>query len=128
MNSSWRIVLTFVVISVLVLPCKSQKGEPQVTPRSEWTALMQSMEKMHMEMASVTPSASGDIDFVRLMLPHHEAAIDMAEAQLKYGTDAQMRRLSQEIITDQQSEIVLMQLWLRQHGRNAQAPAIQKEQ
>lgn len=56
------------------------------------------------------------MDFVRLMLPHHLAAIEMAKAQLLYGKDAQMRRLAQEIITDQQSEIQLMQLWLKQHG------------
>ena len=53
------------------------------------------------------------------MLPHHQAAIDMAKAQLLYGKDAQTRRLAQEIITDQQSEIQLMQLWLKQHGSDA---------
>jgi uncharacterized protein (DUF305 family) len=33
---------------------------------------------------------------------------------LLYSTDPQMRRLAQEIITDQQSEIALMHLWLQQ--------------
>jgi uncharacterized protein (DUF305 family) len=72
---------------------------------------------MHTAMAYVERSGNSDMDFVRLMLPHHQAAIDMARAQLLYGTDPQMRRLAQEIITDQQSEIELMQLWLKQHGR-----------
>jgi uncharacterized protein (DUF305 family) len=72
------------------------------------------MHVMHAAMASVRPSGDNDADFVRLMLPHHQAAIDMAKTQLAYGQDAQMRRLAQEIITDQQSEIELMQLWLRQ--------------
>jgi len=48
------------------------------------------------------------------MLPHHQAAIDMAKTQLLYGRDPQMRRLAQEIITDQQLEIELMQRWLKQ--------------
>jgi uncharacterized protein (DUF305 family) len=48
------------------------------------------------------------------MLPHHQAAIDMARTQLLYGKDPQMRRLAQEIITDQQLEIELMQRWLKQ--------------
>jgi len=48
------------------------------------------------------------------MLPHHQAAIDMAKAELLHGRDPQMRRLAQEIITDQQSEIELMQRWLKQ--------------
>ncbi len=73
------------------------------------------MEKMHGAMAIVTESDNSDVDFVRLMLPHHQAAVDMAKAQLLYGTDPQMRRLAQEIITDQQSEIELMQLWLKRH-------------
>ena len=80
-----------------------------------WTELNDSMQKMHVAMASVKSSGSSDIDFVRLMLPHHQAAIDMAKTQLMYGKDPQMRRLAQEIITDQQSEIELMQLWLKQH-------------
>jgi len=72
------------------------------------------MHVMHAAMASVRPSGDNDADFVRLMLPHHQAAIDMAKTQLAYGQDPQMRRLAQEIITDQQLEIELMQLWLRQ--------------
>jgi uncharacterized protein (DUF305 family) len=72
------------------------------------------MAKMHAAMASVEPSGNSDVDFVKLMLPHHQAAIDMARTQLKYGNDPQMRRLAQEVIIDQQSEIELMHLWLRQ--------------
>jgi uncharacterized protein (DUF305 family) len=69
---------------------------------------------MHMSMAAIKRSGNADIDFVRLMLPHHRAAIDMAKTQLLYGKDAQMRRLAQGIITDQQLEIELMQRWLKQ--------------
>ena len=46
----------------------------------------------------------------------------MAKALLLYGKDPQMRRLAQEIITDQESEIQLMQLWLKRHGANSQNP------
>jgi len=85
------------------------------------------MEKMHADMGSVGPSGNDDADFVKLMLPHHQAAIDMAKTELLHGTDPQMRRLAQEIVADQQSEIELMQLWLKQHGPNSprvgQAPA-----
>jgi uncharacterized protein (DUF305 family) len=73
------------------------------------------MDKMHMAMESVARSGNSDVDFVRLMLPHHQAAIDMAKTQLLYGKDAQMGRLAQEIITDQQLEIQLMELWLKKH-------------
>jgi uncharacterized protein (DUF305 family) len=81
----------------------------------DWAELIAGMDKMHAAMVSVERSGYSDVDFVRLMLPHHQAAIDMAKTQLLYGKDPQMRRLAQEIITDQQSEIELMQLWLKQH-------------
>ena len=80
---------------------------------SNWSELIASMDKMHMAMGAVARSGNGDIDFVRLMLPHHRAAVDMAKTELIYGKDPQMRRLAQEIITDQQLEIELMQRWLK---------------
>jgi uncharacterized protein (DUF305 family) len=79
----------------------------------EWTA---SVARMHSSMTSVRPSGNTDVDFATLMLPHHRAAIDMARTELMFGTDPRMRRLAQEIVTDQQSEIELMQLWLKQPG------------
>jgi Domain of unknown function (DUF305) len=83
-----------------------------------WAAFVASMEKMHAGMAAVEPMGNCDVDFVRLMLPHHQAAMDMAKAQLLYGRDPQIRRLAQEIITDQQSEIELMELWLKQQAKH----------
>ena len=87
-----------------------------VNAHNDWSELTASIEKMHAAMGSIEPSGNIDVDFVRMMLPHHQAAIDMAKTQLLYGKDPQMRRLAQEIITDQESEIELMQLWLKQHG------------
>ena len=86
----------------------------QPNTESDWSELIASMEKMHMAMSAVKPTGDSDVDFVTLMLPHHQAAIDMAKAELLHGRDPQIRRLAQEIITDQQSEIELMQRWLRQ--------------
>jgi len=96
----------------------SQRGphvhSDKTAVRPAWSETAASMAKMHAAMASVEPSGHSDVDFVKLMLPHHQAAIDMARTQLKYGNDPQMRRLAQEVIIDQQSEIELMHLWLRQ--------------
>ena len=81
----------------------------------DWTELKSSMEKMHVAMMSMETSGNSDADFVRLMIPHHQAAIDMARTELLYGKDPQMRRLAQQIINAQQSEITLMKLWLKRH-------------
>jgi uncharacterized protein (DUF305 family) len=85
----------------------------------EWAELMGSMDNMHATMASVEPSGDADVDFVKLMLSHHQAALDMAKTELVYGKDPQMRRLAQEIIAAQQSEIETMQLWLKRHDPNS---------
>jgi uncharacterized protein (DUF305 family) len=79
-----------------------------------WSSLQQSMLAMHSAMSSVHSTGNDDEDFVGLMLPHHQAALDMARVELTHGRDPQMRRLAQEIIADQESEIELMKLWLSQ--------------
>jgi hypothetical protein len=102
-------------------PCvqaESNGRGSRVTGSPDWSELIASMEKMHMAMGAVAQSGNTDVDFVRLMLPHHQAAIDMAKTQLLYGKDPQIRRLAQEIITDQQLEIELMQRWLKQQHTN----------
>jgi uncharacterized protein (DUF305 family) len=106
---------------------ESNGNNSQVTTDLAWSELMASMDKMHMAMGAVERSGNSDVDFVRLMLPHHQAAIDMAKTQLLYGKDPQMRRLAQEIITDQQLEIEMMQRWLKQResaeSKQNQTPA-----
>src|SRR6476646_11916993 len=49
----------------------------QPTTDPNWSELIASMDKMHMAMAAIKESGNADVDFVRLMLPHHQAAIDM---------------------------------------------------
>ncbi len=67
------------------------------------------MTKMMNDM-TVTPSGDIDRDFVAMMVPHHQGAIDMAKAQLRYGKNEQLRRIAQEIIIDQLQEITAMKL------------------
>lgn len=74
--------------------------------------LSKTMDDMHMQMQMVKSSGNLDEDFVRLMIPHHQAAIEMSKVELLCGTDPVNRRLAQEIIVEQQSEIDLMRLWL----------------
>src|SRR5207248_11148426 len=125
------------ILSIGLLGAGVQSGilanNSQPTADRDWSELIASMDKMHMAMEAVKRSGNSDVDFVRLMLPHHQAAIDMAKTQLVYGKDAQMRRLAQEIITDQQSEIQLMERWLRQWesvhptGNHTPAPDIKQD-
>src|SRR5262245_34105241 len=67
--------------------------------------------RMH---AAMEIAASGDIDrdFMRMMIPHHQGAIDMALLQLKYGRDEKLIRLAQSIIVEQGQEIAYMRALL----------------
>ena len=67
------------------------------------------MKKMMNGMA-IEPTGDVDADFVAMMAPHHQGAIEMAVAVLRYGRNAQIRRLAQEIIVTQQDEIAAMRL------------------
>jgi hypothetical protein len=71
------------------------------------------MSRMMADMA-VKPSGDVDKDFVAMMVPHHQGAIDMAQAELRYGRNEQLRRIAQEIIVEQQQEIAAMRLALGQ--------------
>jgi uncharacterized protein (DUF305 family) len=80
---------------------------------ASFTGMMdQAMSRMHRAM-HVPYSGDADRDFARMMIPHHQGAIDMALAELRYGKDERLRRLAQEIIVTQQQEITVMQQILR---------------
>jgi len=72
--------------------------------------LAQNSSAMARMMAGMDMKPTGDVDadFTAMMIPHHQGAIDMAIAELRYGKNEQLRRISQEIIVDQQQEIVAM--------------------
>jgi uncharacterized protein (DUF305 family) len=67
------------------------------------------MDKMMTAMA-VKPTGDVDRDFVAVMTPHHQGAIDMAVIELRYGKNEALRRIAQEIIVDQMQEIDAMKL------------------
>jgi len=79
---------------------------------NEQSFLSENDAAMNKMMANMTIKPTGDVDrdFVQMMVPHHQGAIDMARAELKYGRNEQLRRMSQEIIVTQQQEIAAMRL------------------
>ena len=73
--------------------------------------------KMHGAM-DIAFTGNADVDFVKGMIPHHAGAVDMAKTVLAFGKDTEVRKLAEEIIKAQESEIALMQSWLKK--RNGQ--------
>ncbi|GAB4483921.1 MAG: DUF305 domain-containing protein [Thermodesulfovibrionales bacterium] len=66
------------------------------------------MEKMMKEMQFAGYSGDPDIDFLAMMIPHHQGAIDMAKLQLIHGRDPLVRKLAEDIIAAQRVEIEAM--------------------
>ncbi|SEJ84442.1 CopM family metallochaperone [Paraburkholderia diazotrophica] len=73
-------------------------------------------QKMMHGMQAPTYTGNADKDFVAHMIPHHQGAIDMAEVELKYGNDPEMKKLARNIVKAQKEEIALMQRWQAKHG------------
>ena len=73
-------------------------------------AMMRAMQTMP------TFSGDADVDFMKHMRPHHQAAIDMAKVVLANGKDADAKKLAQEIITAQEKEIATIDAWLKKKG------------
>jgi uncharacterized protein (DUF305 family) len=63
------------------------------------------MERMMQAMHAPGSSGDADIDFLAMMIPHHQGAIDMARLLLIHGRDPGTRRLAEDIIAGQQVEI-----------------------
>ena len=71
-----------------------------------------------MKMMHAMPAFLGDadVDFMKQMRPHHQAAIDMAKVVLAHGKDADTKKLAQEIIVAQEKEIAMIDAWLKKKG------------
>ncbi|MFL9894978.1 MULTISPECIES: CopM family metallochaperone [Paraburkholderia] len=72
-------------------------------------------DKMMQDM-SADYTGDADKDFVAHMIPHHQGAIEMAQVELKYGKDPELKRLASNIIKAQHDEIAFMKKWQAKHG------------
>ncbi|MFC4003984.1 DUF305 domain-containing protein [Prauserella oleivorans] len=68
------------------------------------------------EMRQLEQASGADFDrlWMEMMIKHHQGAVDMAEAELKNGSNAEAKALAQQIIDAQEAEISEMQAMLGQ--------------
>ncbi len=72
--------------------------------------------KMMKDMSAPSYTGGADKDFVAHMIPHHKGAVGMAQVELKYGKDPDMKRLARNIVRAQDEEIAYMTKWQAKHG------------
>lgn len=73
--------------------------------------MMKAMDGMRGRMPK-SMSGNADRDFMQMMIPHHQGAIDMARIELKHGKDASVKAMARKIIKDQEREIAQMKSML----------------
>jgi uncharacterized protein (DUF305 family) len=83
-------------------------GTARAADETFMSMMGEAMRRMDSGM-NVAPTGDPDRDFARMMIPHHQGAVDMALVELRFGKDERLRRLAQGIIVEQRQEIALMQ-------------------
>lgn len=109
-----RLLVAFAALP-LAYAVFAHEAHPPVQPAAnsdESAFLAENEAAMNRMMSAMEAKPSGDIDrdFVAMMVPHHQGAIDMAVLELRYGRNEQLRRIAQEIIVSQMQEIAAMKL------------------
>lgn len=114
-------LLAAAAVGALVLTAIAD-GLPATPSADESAFLKESSAAMTKMMNAMSTQPTGDVDrdFVAMMVPHHQGAIDMAMIELRYGHNEQLRRIAQEIIVEQTQEIAAMQLAIGESTRSAQ--------
>ncbi|WP_107976662.1 CopM family metallochaperone [Neisseria mucosa] len=121
-------LMTFITLSAIAISNYAQANEqphqahmnmPMSTDSAMQQELMQGMDQMNQDMMAAAQYKDPDVAFAAGMLPHHIGAVKMAEVELKYGKDPEMRKLAENIINAQQAEIEQMQKWLKAHNKKS---------
>jgi hypothetical protein len=117
-----RSLLSGALLLLVLIAASMQPAEP-ADDHSQFMAENEASMQRMMAAMHVKPSGDVDRDFVAMMIPHHQGAIDMAISMLRYGHNEQLRRIAQEIIVEQLQEIDAMRLAIGPPPQAAPAPA-----
>jgi hypothetical protein len=107
-SKQWRVGYFLPAFAMIGFATALAASSPEAPFLAENDAAMTKM------MAAMTIKPSGDVDrdFVAMMAPHHQGAVDMAQAELRYGHNEKLRRIAQEIVVEQLQQIDAMHLAL----------------
>ena len=121
-----RVALGAIAMALLLPAAQSQTKEPMPAMQAGMAAssampsggmdMKATMKDMNGKMTSMPMSGDPDVDFAMMMRVHHQGAIDMANAELSSGKDAQMKKMARAIVSAQKKEIAQFDAFLSKHG------------
>ena len=136
MNQRHHVRLSLILLPLLLLSlcfglvvflqsAPAQAPVAIASPGSEAAFLSENATARDRMMADMHVPATGDIDrdFTRMMIPHHQGAIDMAQALLRHGKNEELKALARTIIAKQEEEIAVMRRIGGEQAPSANAPA-----
>jgi uncharacterized protein (DUF305 family) len=104
----FKMMLVMLPVCLGAMPAAAQESPAD-------KAFAAAMAQMDKTMASAKMTGDADQDFATLMIPHHQEAVAMAEAEIQYGTDPALRQMAQDIIGFQTTEINELEAWQKEH-------------
>ena len=132
MSSPRKTLIAAIVLAVAAGPVSMPAARAQQTPAATTMpsmpsmpaasspagmANMSAMTKMNDAMGKGSMTGDPDRDFVGMMTPHHQGAIEMAQVELKYGKDPVLRKMATQIVAAQNKEIKEMAAWQSKHPK-----------
>jgi uncharacterized protein (DUF305 family) len=109
------VVITAALLAGSTAVAQSPTSSPKDQSAAGRSSMMNAMDKMNKDMAAAPMTGNVDHDFVAMMIPHHQGAIDMAKVELTSGKDPTLRNLARSIIFAQEREIKTMKQWQAKH-------------
>ena len=101
---------------------KHQDHEKNYDPAKKDAGFAKSMDEsmkvmMNMPEMDERTVASADHQFVHMMIPHHQSAVEMASAYIEYGKDPKLMSMAKKMIADQNTEIEEFKNWAELHNK-----------
>ncbi|OJW13864.1 DUF305 domain-containing protein [Mucilaginibacter sp. 44-25] len=120
MKNLLKCSLLLAIVGIMA-SCKKDNNEIKIQSHDQ-NQMMAIMHQMMSKMDTMKLTKDPDNDFAMMMRMHHQGAIDMANLELKSGSDATMKQMAQSIITSQQAEITQLTAFLASHPPHTNDP------
>lgn len=114
-------------LAIIVSGCSKNDDGLQLQSHDD-NVMMDTMHAMMSRMESMPKTNDPEIDFAKMMIMHHQGAINMGNVQIQRGSNDSLKRISQKMINAQQMEIQQLSTILSSETVNNSVPAFTMEQ